>query len=187
MKIEHIRQITITGVIMYGLLFAFGVTILIWRFVQRSREQWAIVADANRLRSALESLQAKAGAGEAVAIPAAVVEAAARIERVQIASEQRDAVVASAGTTDHGYGVLVARDLSSQKALLDSQQRVAVEGLIENLSANPRPAGVESIAKDLLSVRTPKGDVELQYSIDEGAQRVQIVAPTAHDHGRHTH
>jgi hypothetical protein len=51
MKLEHIGSVAITVVIMYGLLFAFGVTILIWRFVQRSREQWAIVADANRLRS----------------------------------------------------------------------------------------------------------------------------------------
>jgi hypothetical protein len=177
------RKYASGAVALYGLFAAFGVTVLLWRFVQRSREQWAIVADANRLRSALESLQAKAGAGEAVAIPAAVVEDAARIERVQIAREQRDAVVASAGITDHGYGVLVARDLSSQKALLDPQQRVAVEGLIENLSANPRPAGVESTPKGLLSVRTPKRDVEIQYRVDEGARRVHIVALTANDHG----
>jgi hypothetical protein len=175
------------AVAVYGLFAAFGVTVLLWRFVQRSREQWAIVADANRLRSALESLQAKAGAGEAVAIPAAVVEDAARIERVQIARERRNAVVASAGTTDHGYGVLVARDLSSRKGLLNPQQRVAVEELIENLSANPRRAGVESTPEGLLSVRTPERDVELQYSVDEGAQRVQIVALTAHDHARHNH
>lgn len=182
-KVEHVKGTAITGVIMYGVVFAFGVTILIWRFVQRSREQWAIVSDANRLRSALELVKSKAAAGEALTIPAAVLEDAARIERVQIAREQSDAVVASAGTTDHGYGVLVARDLSSQKALLDPQQRVAVEGLIENLSANPRPAGVESTAKGLLSVRTSERDVELQYSVDDGARRVHVVALTAHDHG----
>jgi mRNA-degrading endonuclease RelE of RelBE toxin-antitoxin system len=168
---------------LYVFVLAFGVTVLVWRFVQRTREQWAIVADANRLRSALESLQSKAGAGEAVAIPAAVVEHAAQIERASIARERRDAVVASAGTTNHGYGVLVARDLSSQKGLLDPQQRVAVEDLIENLSANPRPAGVEETQRGLLSVRTPKGDVGLQYSVDEGARRVHIVALTAHTHG----
>src|SRR6266704_2301615 len=54
-KIEDTKGIAITGIIMYGLFFALGVTVLLWRFVQRSREQWAIVADANRLRSALES------------------------------------------------------------------------------------------------------------------------------------
>jgi hypothetical protein len=175
-----------------GLFFAFGVTVLVWRFVQRSREQWAIVADANRLRSALESMQTKAGAGEAVAIPAALLEDVARIERVEIAREQRDAVVASAGATNPGYGVLVARGLSPQKGLLDPKQRVAVEDLIDDLSANPRPAGVEPTAEGLLSVRTPEEDVELQYSIDEGARRVHIVAlgptgvpgsPTTDDHG----
>jgi hypothetical protein len=166
-----------------GMYFAFGVTVLVWRFAQRSREQWAIVADANRLRSALESMQTKAGAGEAVTVPAAVLEDVARIERVQIARERRDAVVASAGATNRGYGVLVARDLLPQKALLDSQQRVAVEDLFENLSSNPRPPGVEPTPEGLLSVTTPKGGVELQYSVDDEAKRVNIVALTAHKDG----
>jgi hypothetical protein len=169
--------------VLFGLCLSLGVTILLSRFVQRSREQWAIVADANRLRSMLQSMQAKANAGEAVAIPAAVVEHAAQIERASIARQRRDAVVAGAGTTHQGYGVLLARDLSSQKGLLDPQHRVAVEELIENLSDNPRPAGVESTADGLLSVRTPEGDVELKYSVDEGAHRVHIVALTAHHHG----
>ena len=179
------EDVRIAGVIflVFLLFFAFGVTVLVWRFVQRSREQWAIVADVNRLRSTLESMQTKAGVGEAVAVPAAVLDDVARIERVQIARERRDAVVASAGATNRGYGVLVARDLSPQKALLDPQHRVAVEDLIDNLSANPHPAGVESTADGLLSVRTPDGDVELQYSVDEGARRVHIVALTTHDHG----
>jgi hypothetical protein len=174
---------TLFELVAWGIMAAFGVVVLVRRFVQRSREQWAIVADANRLRSAIESMQTKAGAGEVVAIPAAVLEDAAQIERVSIARERRDAVVASAGTSDHGYGILLARDLSSQKGLLDPQHRVAVEDLIENLSDNPRPAGVESNPEGLLSVRTPEGDVELKYSVDEGAQRVHIVALTAHDHG----
>jgi hypothetical protein len=169
--------------VLFGLCLAVGVAILLSRFVQRSREQWAIVADANRLRSTLQSMQARANTGEAFAIPAAVVEHAAQIERVSIARQRRDAVVAGAGTTHQGYGVLLARDLSSQKGLLDPQHRVAVEELIENLSDNPRPAGVESTADGLLSVRTPEGDVELKYSVDEGAHRVHIVALTAHDHG----
>jgi hypothetical protein len=128
-------------------------------------------------------MHSKAGAGEAVTVPAAVLEDVARIERVQIARERRDAVVASAGATNRGYGVLVARELSPHKGLLHPQQRVAVEDLIDNLSANPRPAGVESTAEGLLSVRTPEGDVELKYSVDEGARRVHIVALTTHDHG----
>jgi hypothetical protein len=159
-----------------ALFFMFGSTVLVWRFVQRSREQLAFVADANRLRSALESVQTKAGAGEVVAIPAAVIEDVARIERVQIARERRDAVVASAKEADRGYGVLVARDLSSQKGLLDPKQRIAVEELIDDLSTNPRPTGAEPAAKNLFSVRTAEGDVEVQYSIDDEARRVQVVA-----------
>ena len=168
---------------LFGLFFVFGVTVLVWKFVQRSREQWAIVADANRLRSTLESMRAKAGAGEAVAIPAAVVEHAAQIERVLIARERRNAVVASAGTTDHGYGILVGRAVSSQKGSLDPRQRVAVEDLFENLSSNPRPPGVEQTPEGLLGVTTSEGGVELQYSVDEGAKRVHIVALTTHHYG----
>jgi hypothetical protein len=128
-------------------------------------------------------MQTKARAGEAIAIPAAVVEHAAQIERVSIARERRDAVVASAATTDHGYGILVARDVSSLKGLLDPQQRVAVEDLFENLSSNPRPPGVEPTPEGLFSVTTPKGGVELQYSVDDEAKRVHIVALTAHNDG----
>jgi len=183
-EFEGIRGIAITtGFIIYGPAFVFGVTVLTWQFVQRTREQWTIVADANRLRSAIESIQTKAGAGEPVVIPAAVVEHAAQIERVSIARERRDAVVASTATTDHGYGILVAHDVSREKRLLDPQQRVAVEDLFENLSSNPRPAGAESTPEGLLSVRTPEGDVELKYSVDEGVKRVHIVALTAHNHG----
>ena len=58
-----------------------------------------------------------------------------------------------------------------------------MESVIENLSANPRPAGVEKTTEGLLSVRTGEEDVELQYSVDEGARRVHIVALTTHDHG----
>jgi len=180
---ESGRGVAITGCISYGLVVTFGLTVLVWRFVQRSREQWAIVADANRLRSVLESRQTKTGAGEPVAIPAAVVEHAAQIERVAIARERSDAVLASAATSDHGYGILVARDVSSRKRLLDPQQRVAVEDLFENLSSNPRPAAAESTPEGLLSVRTPEGNVGLQYSVDERAKRVHIVALTAHNYG----
>ena len=182
-EFEGRRGFTIAGFITYGPFFAFGVTVLIWQFVQRSREQWTIVADANRLRSALESLQTKAGAGEAVVIPAAVVEHAAQIEGVSIAQERRDAVMASAATTDRGYGIVVAPDVSSQKRSLDPQQRIAVENLFENLSSNPRPAGAEATPEGRLSVRTTEGNVELQYSVDEEARRVHIVALTAYRHG----
>jgi len=183
MELEGRKGTIIGGVITYGPFFAFGVTVLTWQFVQRSREQWTIVADANRLRSAIESLQTKAGAGQAVAIPAAVVEHAAQIERVSIARERTDAVVASTATTDHGYGIVVAHGVSTQKRSLDPKERVAVEDLFENLSSNPHPPGAESTPEGLLSVRTPEGDVELKYSVDEGVKRVHIVALTAHNHG----
>jgi hypothetical protein len=157
------------------LLFAFGITVLVWRFVQRSRQQLALVANANRLRATLESMKTKAGSGEAIAIPAALLEDVARIERVQIARERRDAVVASSGTTSRGYGVLVARDVAVQKSMLDSGQRVAVEDLIDELSANPRVASTAPTADNLMRIAIPGGGVELQYQIDEGARRVHIV------------
>ncbi len=119
-------------------LFALGGTVLVWRFVQRSHEQLAIVADADRLRSALQSLQIEGGTGE-VEVPAAVLEDVVRIEHVQIAPERRDTIVVSAGAAKPWYDVLVAPDLLTQKDLLVPKQRVAVEDLVEGLSVIRRP------------------------------------------------
>ena len=169
------------------LLVAFGATFFTWRFVRRSREQLAIVSDANRLRSMLQSMQTNAGAGEAVEIPAAVLEDVARIERAQIAREQRDAIVASAGAAKGGYWLLVARDVSAEKGLLDPTERAAVEDLIDELTADPHPAGAEPTADGLLRVRTPDGAIELHYRVDEGARSLQVVTLGRTDTGAIDH
>ena len=162
--------------IVVALFIIVGATILIWQFVQRSREQLAIVADANRLRSLLQSIQSEAGAGGTVEVPAEVLESVARIERVNIERERTKAVVASTRVRSQGYALLVARNVPAQKASIDAAQRVAVEDLIDDLSTDPRPPGSEPIADGLFCVRTPEGDVEVHYGIDDAAQRVQIVA-----------
>src|SRR5262249_47039868 len=98
-------------------LFAVpGLTILLWRMVERSREQLALVSDAHPLRAMLSSMQAQSRSNGAVVVPAAVLEEVAVIENLQIARERTHAVLASVRTLDRGYGVLLAHDVTAQKA-----------------------------------------------------------------------
>jgi len=152
-----------------------GTTVLIWRMVERSREQLAVVADADRLRALLTSMQAQSGSGASVVVPAEVMEKVARIEKVQIARERAHAVVASVGSADRGYALVVGPEATAQKAALGGAERLAVEELIDDLLAEPH-AGTAPGVDDLRHARSADGSTEIDYRVDPSAQRVHVIA-----------
>ena len=166
----------------FGLFDAFvvalfgvpGAAVLIWRMVERSREQLAVAADADRLRAMLTSIQAQSGSGPVV-VPAAVMERVAKIEIAQIARERATAVAASARSADRGYSLVVGPDVSAYKATLESGARLAVEDLIGQVLEQPL-TDRQPDAGGLRQVRSADGSTELDYLVDESARRVQIVA-----------
>jgi hypothetical protein len=155
-----------------GFLFLLFATPVVWLFVQRSREQLDVLADAGRLREILASMQT--GSENGVVVPATVLESVARIEHAQIARERASAVVAGVTAVDRGYGVLFARDVSVQKALLPADSRLDVEELIDQLVVEPYPPGTHG--EGVLSARTPDGLAEIDYSVDEPNRRIEVVA-----------
>jgi len=156
---------------------SLGSTILLWRLMQRSRERLAIIADVDRLRSTLTSMKADAGSDQRVVVSAAFLEKVARIENAQIARERADAVLASVRSVDRGYGLLVAREVSEQKATLAPSQRLAVEELIDRVLADPYlPALAKEQLDGLWRATTPDGASEVDYSVDESMRRIHIVA-----------
>ena len=151
-----------------------GVTVLIWRMVERSREQLAIVADAERLRATLASIQAEAGTGRVV-VPAAVMESVANIEIAHIARERASAVAASVQTVDRGYGLVVAQEVTVYKTALGPGERLAVEELIDEVLEGPL-AGDGPEAAGLRHARSADGSIEVDYLVDQAARRVHILA-----------
>ena len=160
------------------LLAVPGLTVLIWRMVERSREQLALVADADRLRAMLTSMQAESGSGGPVVVPAAVMEKVARIESAQIARERAQAVVASVGKADRGYALVVAHDATAQKAALGRAERLTVEELIDEVLAEPQAAGRPD-AGNLRHAGSADGLIEIDYRVDEAARRVHLLAVRA--------
>jgi hypothetical protein len=153
-------------------LFLLGVTLLLWRVVQRSREGLAVVSDAGQLRALL--LGMTRGNNTEVVVPARVLEKVAGIEKAQIERERNRAVMA--GLSAHrGYGVQLSREASEQKASLPPALRLEVEELIEQVVAEPRASGSAQGPGDTLLARTPSGSAEVDYSVDEARSRVQIL------------
>lgn len=155
-----------------GFFLLLFVTPVAWLVVQRSRERLDVVADANRLRALLASMQT--GSEDGVVVPAAVLESVARIEHAQIAVERTRAVMAGVKAVHRGYGVLFAREASEQKALLPADCRLDVEELIDQLTEAPYPPGTQG--EGVLSARTPDGLAEVDYSVDESNRRIHVVA-----------
>jgi len=170
-----ISVVELFSVVLFGVA---GMTLLLWRMVERSREQLALVADADRLRAMLTSMQAESGSGAPVVVPAAVMEKVAGIEGAQIARERAQAVVASVGSADRGYALVVAPDATAQKAALDRGDRIAVEELIDEVLADPQAVGSPD-AGSVRHVRSADGLIEIDYSIDQAAERVHLLAVRA--------
>jgi len=154
-------------------LLIISAATLISRSIQRSREQFEIVADSERLRATLTSLHA--GPEASVEVPAAVMENVARIEHAQIARERAQAVLAGVSAANRGYGVQLARSVLEQKASLPANLRLEVEDLIDQLTAEPYPSAAQR-ADGTLSARTPDGSAEVGYSVDEQNRRIHVLA-----------
>lgn len=160
-----------------GAFFAvLGSLILLWRTVKQSRERLSLVADAERLRDTLSSLQGNSEEG--IVVPADLLEKVASIEQAHIARERTSAVLAGASAAKHGYGILLAREASEKKASLPPDLRIDVEELIEELAAvGQHRTGVQN-------ARTPDGTAEIDYSVDQSNRRLNIVAiRTSDSHG----
>ena len=153
-----------------------AISILLFRMVQRSRERLAIVADADRLRAMLTSMQATEGPEPRVVVPAEVLEKVAGIENANIARERAKAVVASVQTVDRGYGLIVAHDVTVQKAALGPGDRLLVEDVIDTILADPLGVGVVVTAGDLRRAFDADGGTEIDYRVHETAKRVHVVA-----------
>ena len=157
-----------------GSFVLFGLTILTWHSIQRTQERLALVADANKLRAMLSSLES--GPESGVVVPAAILERVAVIEHAQIARERARAVLAGVSSANRGYAVEISRGAAETKAALPPDLRLDVEELLEELAAGSQPAAAQGNHGDgLLSVRTPDGSAEVGYTVDNGNRRIHIV------------
>ncbi len=157
--------------------FTFGATIVSQYLVQRAKERLDLVADANQLQRSLVKLQEAGAQGRAVEVSASALRKVARIESAQIAYERARAVTKGVASVGKGYGIMLAREVVTERAALDAATRLKVEELIESIGANPRlrEPGTTG-AEGLSTLRTAEGDLEVVYRTDDELRQVQVVA-----------
>ena len=150
-----------------------AVTILTWRMLERSRQQFALAADVDRLRDMLTAMQATSADGGTVVVPAAVLESVATIEQAQIAQDRARAVAASVATGSRGYGLVLAPDVTMLKSTLDPDERLTVEDLIDEVLAAPQTSAQGET--EVQRAATPDRLIEVGYRVDAAALRIHVV------------
>ena len=78
--------------------------------------------------------------------------------------------MAGVSSANRGYGVLLAHGVAEQKAALPADCRLSVEELIEEETAEPR------LGESTITVRTPDGCAEIEYSVDAPNWRIHVLA-----------
>jgi len=72
---------------------------------------------------------------ETVSVPVSVLEQATRIESATIAMERDAAVLESVASRHSGYTIRFSREAAAQRALLETAERIELEDIIAQLSA----------------------------------------------------
>ncbi len=146
------------------------------RYLHNQHERMELIASAEELKKAFESLRQRAGKAEVVSVPSELLERAARIESAQIAKERKDAVLKSIAIRPSGYAITFDRDAAKERATLGVADRVELEDLVAQLSiegAQFEPQGAEG---GTLRVMTKSQRVEIVYIIDHASRGIRITA-----------
>jgi len=105
------------------------------RHIRFQRERIELASSARTLKQALEGLRKRAGQVETVSVPVSVLEQATRIESATIAMERDAAVLESVASRHSGYTIRFSREAAAQRALLETAERIELEDIIAQLSA----------------------------------------------------
>ena len=161
------------------LTLTFMVTVLFSaRFLRDQRDRMDLISKADGLRHALQSLRQRSDAG-AVSVPVELLERTAKIESTQIAAQRKDAVLQSAAFRPSEYAIAYDGAAAEHRAALGIEDRLELEDLVVQLSTSGVPAGPQGTAGDATGRSTTTSQrVEIEYSVDEAARRIRIVAVT---------
>jgi hypothetical protein len=166
--------------IVAAFLALIGALLLAARYLRNQRERIDLTANAEELRKTLRSLRQRAGDVEVVTVPSELLEQSAKIESAQIAKQRKEAVLQSIASPPEEYAVAFDPSAVEQRATLGIADRVELEDLVEQLSEEA--AELESQARagagvaTALRAATKSKRLEIDYLIDQGANRIRITA-----------
>ena len=156
------------------------------RHLRNQREQMDLVASADNLKKALQSLRQQAGTAGSVAVPAELIERAATIESAYIAKERKEAILQSVGSGASGYAITFADEAARQRGTLALGDRLELEDLLAHLSTGDIPAESAGPAGGTPIRRTTEGGrVAVEYVLgDSRGIRITTVSRLTEEGGR---
>jgi hypothetical protein len=183
MVFHHEEKPRETGVLAFTFLtFFISISLLFaTRYLQNQRTRMDLTSNAEELRGVLMGLKREARDVEIVTVPSELLEQTAKIESVQIAQERRDAVLQSLESRTRAYAVAFDRAAVEQRATLDIVDRVELEDLLADLSADrarrevSRTAAIQT-RHAKLGDETGSGRVRIEYAIDDEARIIRVTA-----------
>lgn len=142
------------------------------RFLQIQRERMDLVASAEKLTKALQSLRYREVSGT-VPVPESLLEQTAKIESAQIAEERKDAILESATSRPTGYAISIDSDAAEKRAMLDVADRIELADLAAQLSI----AGMQlEPRRGMQRAKTESNRVEIDYVIDNPSRSIRVTA-----------
>jgi hypothetical protein len=171
------RKFFLVGAVFVVLI---GVLLLAARYLRNQRERIDLTANAEELRKTLQSLRQRAGDVEVVTVPSELLEQSAKIESVQIAKQRKEAILQSIDSPSKEYAIAFDRSAVEGRATLGIADRVELEDLVEQLSAEAAelepqaPAGAG--ANTALRAATKTKRVKVDYLIDQASKYIRITA-----------
>jgi hypothetical protein len=141
------------------------------RYLRVQRERMDLVASAEKLTKALQSLRYREASGT-VPVPESLLEQTAKIESAQIAEERKDAILESVTSRPTGYAIAWDHDAAEQRATLDVADRIELADLVAQLSI----AGIKLEAREGTQRKTKGSRVEIDYLIDNASRSIRVIA-----------
>ena len=159
------------------------------RHLRNLREQMDLASNAEKLKKALQALRIQGGRNGDIAVPMALVDEAAMIERIQISKDRNEAILQGAGSRSTGYAVTFTGQAAAQRAALGVPKRLKLEDLVARLSlAGVPPDAAGRLADNGNSDDTfvaEDGPIVVKYAIDHEVREIRVTAvrelPASHD------
>jgi hypothetical protein len=157
---------SIVFVFLFVALFMFTA-----RYTRYQRERIELASSAAILKNSLEKLRESTGQQDTVTVQVQVLNQAARIESATIAQERSEAVLQSAASRHSGYTIRFGPAASSQRLLLEAEDRVELEDIVADLSSEG-PQGEPTRQHGRSEIVGQR--LKIDYELDESARAILI-------------
>jgi hypothetical protein len=161
-----------TDLLVFGVMAGGALLLLVTRHLRLRREQLDLAADAGGLAAALQHLRGSGGGDHRmVAVPEQLLARVAGIEAAQIVQSRQRALAESVGARTRAWRIVFEGAAIAQRTALASADRMALDDLVADLSADGVPAAA---AGDDATRQLGCGTLRLTAAVDAADRCIRV-------------